>query len=61
MTASTSKLRDPSTTWVITLKSNGMRYPNWGGKSAASVLSVASDYLKQPINNLKIQRQMEWS
>ena len=61
MTVFPSTERDPNTTWVITLKSNGMRYPNWGGTTAATVLMAASDYLRQPINNLRVQRQMEWS
>lgn len=65
MTASTTsnsfKQRDPDFTWVVRLKSNGISYPNWGGESAAQVLWAASDYLKQPINNLTVHKQMEWS
>jgi len=55
------KQRDPNTTWVVTLKTNGMKFPNWGGNSAAQVLWAASDYLKQPINRLAVHKQMEWS
>ena len=61
MTASTSINRDPNSTWVVTLKSNGMRYPNWDGDAASSVLMQAADYLRQPISNLQIQLQVEWS
>ena len=62
MTVSTSAPnRDPSSTWVVTLKSNGMRYPNWDGDSPSSVLAQAAMTLKQPLRNLSVQLQMEWS
>jgi len=54
-------MRDPARTWVVTLRTNNVSYPNWDGESARQVLLEASDYLKQPITNLSTQLQKDWS
>ena len=61
MNVSTSTMRDPARTWVVTLRTNNVSYPNWDGDSARQVLLEASDYLKQPITNLSTQLQKDWS
>ena len=53
--------KNPETTWVVTLRTNGMAYPNWDGISASAVLTEAQAYLKQPITNLSAQLQKDWS
>lgn len=37
-----------------------MQHPNWLGVSKTHVLLAAADYLKQPVNNLNITRQLDW-
>lgn len=54
MTVSTSApKRDRA--WTITLKTNGMTFPNWFGERERCVLAEASAALKQPISNLLIR------
>ena len=54
-------VKNPATTWVVTNRITGMSFPNWDGPSKAFVLYEASDRLNQPITNLAVQRQKDWS
>tara|TARA_B100000925_G_scaffold225883_1_gene174406 strand:- start:264 stop:455 length:192 start_codon:yes stop_codon:yes gene_type:complete len=56
-----STVKNPATTWVVTNRTTGMSFPNWDGPSRAFVLHEASDQLNQPITNLAVQLQKDWS
>ena len=57
MTAFTSTPSERSRAWTVTLKTNGMTFPNWFGERERCVLVEASSVLKQPIHNLLIHPQ----
>ena len=56
----TTATRNPDTTWVVTNRKNGMKYPNFTGVHAAVVLTDAADYLRTEARHLSVTRQIDW-